>query len=287
MAEISKKDFNIQATKKFSNSSFKNNLILSPDRSRLSKTQRDSFFRNTNKFNKSHMNVSQQQGSSEGHELSSQEKLSLKDAIENANVEHITLNLIDDNLELFNNQKVNESEKGNEKYELIDKEEFEKMKKNNIEFKALRKSLQEEYKSLKDFDKVNFELQTQNFNYHNVEKAKTESITKLFQMENELKKILINNNKLQNEIVKENEFKINIFRALNEFKRKYGSKIPKELEGIFNQINNKTLSPILEVNNSVQLGYLEEKLQRLQKELEEKDQKIESLSKNIKENQTE
>ena len=109
MAEISKKDFNIQATKKFSNSSFKNNLILSPDRSRLSKTQRDSFFRNTNKFNKSHMNVSQQQGSSEGHELSSQEKLSLKDAIENANVEHITLNLIDDNLELFNNQKVNES----------------------------------------------------------------------------------------------------------------------------------------------------------------------------------
>ena len=106
-------------------------------------------------------------------------------------------------------------------------------------------------------------------------------------MENELKKILINNNKLQNEIVKENEFRINIFRALNEFKRKYGSTIPKELEGIFNQINNKTLSPILEVNNSVQLGYLEEKLQRLQKELQEKDQKIESLSKNIKENQTE
>ena len=31
-------------------------------------------------------------------------------------------------------------------------------------------------------------------------------------MENELKKILINNNKLQNEIVKENEFRINIFR---------------------------------------------------------------------------
>jgi len=288
MAEISKKDFNMSSTKKFSNSSFKNNSITSPDRSKLSKTQRDSFFRNTNKFNKSHMNVSQQQGSSEGHELSSQEKLSLKDAIENASVEHITLNLIDDNLELFNNQKVNESEKGNEKYELIDKEEFEKMKKNNIEFKALRKSLQEEYKSLKEnFDKVNFELQTQNYNYHNVEKAKTESITKLFQMENELKKILINNNKLQNEIVKENEFRINIFRALNEFKRKYGSTIPKELEGIFKQINNKSLSPILEVNNSVQLGYLEEKLQRLQKELQEKDQKIESLSKNIKENQTE
>jgi hypothetical protein len=280
MAESTKR----KSTKNLMNS--KNDSVSSPERSRLSKTQRNSFFKNTNKFNKSHLNATQQQPPSD--EISSNEKMSLKDVIDNASVQHITLNLIDDNLELFNNQKVNDSEKGNEKYELIDKAEFEKMKKDNVEFKALRKKLQEEYKSLKEnFDKVNYELQTQNYNYHTVEMAKTESITKLFQMENELKKILIDNNKLQNEIIKENEFKINIFRALNEFKRKYGSKIPKELENIFKQINNKTLSPVLEINNSIKLGYLEEKLQRLQKELQEKDSKIEKLSKNIKENQQE
>ena len=207
----------------------------------------------------------------------------LKEMIEDTNIAQKTINIINNALELFNTKKVIE-EKGNEKYELIERDKYETMKKNNVLFKEQKKNLKEEYIKLKEqYDKVSFDLATHNYNYYMEEKAKTDSITKIYELENELKKMIIENNKIQNEIDQEILQKNNIFRGMNEFKRKYNTSIPKELNEIFDKIKGNEYDPMLKVDNSEKINFLEEKLERLDKLLIEKDKKIEQLKKNIKE----
>ena len=207
----------------------------------------------------------------------------LKEMIEDTNIAQKTINIINNALELFNTKKVIE-EKGNEKYELIERDKYETMKKNNVLFKEQKKNLKEEYIKLKEqCDKVSFDLATHNYNYYMEEKAKTDSITKIYELENELKRMIIENNKIQNEIDQEILQKNNIFRGMNEFKRKYNTSIPKELNEIFDKIKGNEYDPMLKVDNSEKINFLEEKLERLDKLLIEKDKKIEQLKKNIKE----
>ena len=207
----------------------------------------------------------------------------LKEMIEDTNIAQKTINIINNALELFNSKKVIE-EKGNEKYELIERDKYETMKKNNVLFKEQKKNLKEEYIKLKEqYDKVSFDLATHNYNYYMEEKAKTDSITKIYELENELKRMIIENNKIQNEIDQEILQKNNIFRGMNEFKRKYNTSIPKELNEIFDKIKGNEYDPMLKVDNSEKINFLEEKLERLDKLLIEKDKKIEQLKKNIKE----
>ena len=207
----------------------------------------------------------------------------LKEMIEDTNIAQKTINIINNALELFNTKKVIE-EKGNEKYELIERDKYEIMKKNNVLFKEQKKNLKEEYIKLKEqYDKVSYDLATHNYNYYMEEKAKTDSITKIYELENELKRMIIENNKIQNEIDQEILQKNNIFRGMNEFKRKYNTSIPKELNEIFDKIKGNEYDPMLKVDNSEKINFLEEKLERLDKLLIEKDKKIEQLKKNIKE----
>ena len=207
----------------------------------------------------------------------------LKEMIEDTNIAQKTINIINNALELFNTKKVIE-EKGNEKYELIERDKYETMKKNNVLFKEQKKNLKEEYIKLKEqYDKVSYDLATHNYNYYMEEKAKTDSITKIYELENELKRMIIENNKIQNEIDQEILQKNNIFRGMNEFKRKYNTSIPKELNEIFDKIKGNEYDPMLKVDNSEKINFLEEKLERLDKLLIEKDKKIEQLKKNIKE----
>ena len=206
----------------------------------------------------------------------------LKEMIEDTNIAQKTINIINNALELFNTKKVIE-EKGNEKYELIERDKYETMKKNNVLFKEQKKNLKEEYIKLKEqYDKVSFDLATHNYNYYMEEKAKTDSITKIYELENELKRMIIENNKIQNEIDKEILQKNNIFRGMNEFKRKYNTSIPKELNEIFDKIKGNEYDPMLKVDNSEKINFLEEKLERLDKLLIEKDKKIEQLKKILK-----
>ena len=211
------------------------------------------------------------------------QKTSLKEMIESATADQRALSLIDDTIELIAHNQVKDS-KGSEKYELIDKEEFDKMKKDNAKFKEQRKVLHEEYQKLKEqFEKITYELNTMNYVYYNVEKAKTDSITKIYSMECELKKLVLYNNKLQNEIKKEINEKNNVFRALNEFKRKYETSIPEEIKEIYHKITDDSYSHNLNVDNTEKVDLLEDKVAQMTKELEEKNEKIENLKQRIAE----
>lgn len=210
-------------------------------------------------------------------------KTSLKEMIESATADQRALSLIDDTIELFAHNHIKDS-KGSEKYELIGKDEFEKMKKDNEIFKKQRKEMHEEYQKLKEaYEKISYELNTMNYVYYNVEKSKTDSITKIYSMENELKRLVIYNNKLQNEIVKEINEKNNVFRALNEFKRKYETDIPDEIKDIYHKITDDVYNPVLEVDNKERLDLLEDKIEKMKSELQEKDEQIEKIKQRIEE----
>ena len=282
----------------------------------------------------------------------------IKEMLEQASVEQRALTMIEDTLYLFNN-KGEGKDAGIEKYELINKEEFEQMKQ-DIEFyrqkavdlktdydkkyfpkyesltanyfsdismgKPILNQCQNEEFSLgylktksedivnelkkdikqskhfnlfrepkrdslvdilqgnKEIEKVTNELNNHNYKYYNTEKAKTDSITKLYSLELQLKQIIVNNSKLQNEIQKEVQGKNNIFRALNEFKRKYEKNIHPELKEIFSKIKDEQYDPINGVPKSDKIGFLEDKLESLKKELESKENRIKMLKKTIEKN---
>ena len=264
------------------NNSNNSKLNISPNKFKSPSKMKN---KNTNKIKNKGTNnslIKSLNNNNEEEEKENNQK-TLKEMIEDTNIAQKTINIINNALELFNTKKVIE-EKGNEKYELIERDKYEIMKKNNVLFKEQKKNLKEEYIKLKEqYDKVSYDLATHNYNYYMEEKAKTDSITKIYELENELKKMIIENNKIQNEIDQEILQKNNIFRGMNEFKRKYNTSIPKELNEIFDKIKGNEYDPMLKVDNSEKINFLEEKLERLDKLLIEKDKKIEQLKKNIKE----
>ena len=211
-------------------------------------------------------------------------QVGIKEMVEQASVEQRAVTMIDDTLYLFNN-KGEGKEAGIEKYELINKEEFEKMKDDIEKYRKITMDLKDEYSKKKDeYERVINELNNHNYKYYNTEKAKTDSITKLYSLELKLKEIIVNNSKLQNEIQKEIEGKNNIFRALNEFKRKYENNIHPELKEIFSKIKDEQYNPVNGVPKSDKIGFLEDKLESLKKELESKENRIKMLKKTIEKN---
>ena len=211
-------------------------------------------------------------------------QVAIKDMVEQASVEQRAISMIDDTLYLFNNEGEGKGA-GIEKYELINKEEFETMKSDIELYRQKAMDLKEEYQKKKEeYEKVTNELNNHNYKYYNTEKAKTESITKLYSLELKLKQMIVNNSKLQNEIQKEIEGKNNIFRALNEFKRKYEKNIHPELRDIFSKIKDEQYNPVNGIPKSDKIGFLEEKLESLKKELDSKENRIKMLKKKIEEN---
>ena len=211
-------------------------------------------------------------------------QVGIKEMVEQASVEQRAVTMIDDTLYLFNN-KGEGKVAGIEKYELINKDEFEKMKDDIEKYRKITMDLKDEYsKKKEEYERVINELNNHNYKYYNTEKAKTDSITKLYSLELKLKQIIVNNSKLQNEIQKEIEGKNNIFRALNEFKRKYDKNIHPELKEIFSKIKDEQYNPVNGVPKSDKIGFLEDKLESLKKELESKENRIQMLKKTIEKN---
>ena len=217
-------------------------------------------------------------------EMADPSQVGIKEMVEQASVEQRAISMIEDTLYLFSNNGEGKGA-GIEKYELINKEEFENMKTDIEKYRQQAMDLKEEYhKKKEEYEKVTNELNNHNYKYYNTEKAKTDSITKLYSLELKLKQIIVNNSKLQNEIQKEIEGKNNIFRALNEFKRKYETNIHPELKDIFSKIKDEQYNPVNAISKSDKIGFLEDKLESLKKELEEKENRIQMLKNTIEEN---
>jgi hypothetical protein len=199
---------------------------------------------------------------------------SLKEMIENSNVEQKMFNLIDDTLELFN-QKTSNKKEEKERFELIEKTEYEKMKTDNEVFRSTNKKLKEEIKIInKTYEKADAELNALSRIYNDVETQKTNDITKIYSDERALKDILLYNSKLSDMIGKERVQKDNIFRALIEFIKKYNKKIPNEMKEIYNKFNNEHFSKAARIDSDEKIIKLKDKMKELENELKLKDEAL-------------
>lgn len=189
------------------------------------------------------------------------------------------MNLIDDTLDLLNNNNTGNL-KSNERYDLIDKKEYAKMIEDNEKYRKEKKQLYDEYCELKDkYDRISRELGNLNANYYNVERTKCESITKIYVIEDELKKLLVENCRLQSDINFEFQLKDNVFKAIAELQQKYTVNFPPELYGVLNRIQKEEADATsLNVNNDDKLSYLEKEVARLEKEVANKNKEIERLT---------
>ena len=68
---------------------------------------------------------------------------------------------------------------------------------------------------------------------------------------------------------------------MNEFKRKYDKNIHPELKEIFMKIKDEQYNPVNGVPKQEKIGYLEDKLESLKRELENKENRIKMLKKKI------
>lgn len=190
-----------------------------------------------------------------------------------------TMKSIDEALELFNSNVIAGKVKGS--YELIDKEELKKMKENNNLMKKEKKDLGEVYNKLKEEYKiVENALEKITQKYAKVEKVRADSITKIYNIEEKLEDIMVENCKIQNEINFEKEEKNNVFRALAELKEKYSLKLPNELEEALKKLKKSKDfqgGTILNLRSTNQIKYLEDKIESLEKEIESRDKIIDDL----------
>lgn len=204
------------------------------------------------------------------------EKGSFKEMIENASVDQKVLNLIGDTIELFNERSLNSVTKDEkERYELIEKSQLEKLKRDNEEYKTEKHIRTEEFNELiKQLNKYKGDLNVLTQSYNVQQNHKSDYLNKIYHLEDSLKELILGNNKLEEMINKERVEKDNIFRALVTFTRKNNYKLPNPLKEIYQNFNNDYYANALNVNKSHKIEILKSRIENLKAVLDEKKSEI-------------
>jgi hypothetical protein len=276
----------------YSNDGKKKNSHGSPPRlSKMMKTSgflnASSFAKNNKSAKKSKINIEDREEEIDSFELIN--KGTFKEMVDYASPEEKVLNLIDDTLELFKEKTLNSNittDSNKEKFELIEKNFLEKMKKENEEFKAQKILKSEEFFQVaNEFQKTKTELKLMNEKFNNVEKNKSDFVNEIYKLQDSLKDILIQNSTITELINKEKVEKDNIYRALVHFQSKNNKKLPEVLKEIYNKFNNDYYTKSHKVNNSDKIDTLKNRIEKLEKVLKSKNEEIIKKKDILKENE--
>lgn len=196
------------------------------------------------------------------------DKVMLKDMIENANIDTKVLNLIDETLELFNMEENGNAKQERERYELIEKENLESIKKANEQLKTEKVKLTETFNELVGkFNRTTGELNYLSQSYHHLEKLKDNNINQIYTLEENVKEVAISNQKLRDMMRKEKTEKDNILRALVTFSRKYDTALPDGLKEICDSFNDEFYTKTADFSQMDKVEVLKVKLEKCEKEL--------------------
>lgn len=212
-------------------------------------------------------------------------KTTLKEMIENSNVEQKVMSLIDETVEMFNEKNVNIQKEEAERYELIEKEIYEKLKIDNEEFKNdIGRITGEQNELIKNYQSTFGQLSYLTQSYNHQEKMKSEHLNSIYKLKDELKVIQIQNHKVNEMIKKEKIEKDNIFKALFSFTKKYNAKLPKDLKEIFGKFSNDYSKRNNDVTLQEQkkIEILNQKNEKLVKELISKNKECDRLKDIVK-----
>jgi hypothetical protein len=218
------------------------------------------------------------------------DKENFKDLIENASPDQKVLNLIDDTLELLDQESGDSyslPEETTEKYELIEKSELERIKSDNDALRIRKTNRTEEfYQMANDFQKTKMELNVMNKTFSNEERSKSDFINKIYQLQDTLNEVLVQNSKIEEMIDKEKVEKENIYRALIHFQNKSSYKIPDGLKEIYARLSygKDYYSKPYNVNSSEKIETLKLRIENLEKTLKSKNEEIQKKRHILKEN---
>jgi len=161
-----------------------------------------------------------------------------RDMIEKQDISSKVDNFISDTLELLTTNTLSNGREDKERYELIDKEELEKMKKENNDLKDKEEELIEDYNSkvlalntLSNQFLLLKKRETQNLENSNMQKGSVLSRSKDFRIENE---------KLRKEIQMKRIKSDNLIRSLIYMKEYFNEDIPVELNKVVEKFNSES-----------------------------------------------
>lgn len=215
--------------------------------------------------------------SNESSEKLTNPQITFKEMIENASIDQKLFSLLEDTHELINEKSVEKRKSEQERYELIDKDLLETLKKTNEDLKIETKKLSDNYNEImKKLKNLNIELAILNNTMNRNDKNKSNYINKTFQLEENYKDLLLENHRLNEMVHKEIVEKENIFRALVSVTNKNRNKLPLELKEVYDKINHDYYKNPYQVDNTNKLEVLRNKIISMEKELNEKKMEAEN-----------
>lgn len=210
-------------------------------------------------------------------------KGSLKEILENVNKESKFYNIIEETMDFFNGEKfyMNNIREDKDKFEMIEKIKYQKMKENNLEYKQKKIQLTEIYnKMVKDLNETTNSIIKLKQSFNEQEKSKENNKNDIYNQENELKQTNIENEKVH-EMILENRMKMqNAVKSLMQINKKYANKIPKSLKILFDGFIEKNSDDYLELNRTEKIKNLKEKIIKLEEQVKLKNKEFDNI-KNI------
>lgn len=189
------------------------------------------------------------------------------------------ISMIDESIDFFNGEKfVIGKEKAIEKYEMVEKNVYIKMKENNIEFKQKRAQCTEEHNKLVECMNLTAnEIKKLKINFDKKDVQQNDKRNDIFNQENEMKDINVFNEKLHEMILDNRMKRHNIIKSLEHITKKYWNEIPKDKRKIFQGYSSDNLLDFISENNAEKIENLKIKVKNLELELKLKDKDIGNL----------
>jgi len=221
--------------------------------------------------------------SNESSDKLTDQKITLKEMVENASIDVKLYGLLEDTYELINEKSVEKRKTEQERYELIDKTVLENLKTTNEELKNETNKITDEYNDIsRKLKNMNNELIMLSNLMNKNERNKSNYINKTFELEGIYRDVLLENEKLNAMINKEIVEKDNILRALVTLANKNRNKLPKELKEIYDKVNNDFYNNPHQVDNNSKVETLKNKIQLLEKEMHVKINDVEKKKETLK-----
>lgn len=231
------------------------------------------------KFNNKGKNLTNNEKSNFGDSFDAG-KQSLKEIMENASKEVKIFNLIDDTINFLNGDKfiLSNTKEEKDKYEMIEKNNFQKMKENNLEYKQKKIQLTENYNNLvKHVNQISKRIIGLKNSYNDQEKNKEDTKNQIYYQENELKELNIQNEKIHEMVLENRMKKNNIVKALVLVCKKHQDKIPKNKKKIFETFYNQNFEDFLQLKNVEKIRSLKDKIAKLEEEVKAKNKECENV----------
>lgn len=199
---------------------------------------------------------------------SSESQHMFKDMIEKQDINYKVDLFINDTIELLTKNTLAFGREDAERYELIEKEEFVKLKKSNIQLKDEEDLLIDEYnKIVEEQNSVFKDLTNLNKRFNVQEKVKNDNMMKINDLKLKNRDLLVKNEKLTLAIKENVAKKDNIYKTIVHMNSTLKRPLPKSIKEICNKVDLDKLNTSTKNVSVEKLEYLQSTVNNLEEKL--------------------